>query len=105
MRSHATPPSTVRRKIGGLGAALIVGVLGSATVLVAPLPSHAAESTLGSAAAQSGRYFGTAIASGRLGDSTYTTIANREFNSVTAENEMKIDATEPQQGRFDFTAA
>lgn len=104
MRSHAIPPSTVRRRIGVLGAALIVGVLGSATVLVAPPASHAAESTLGSAAAQSGRYFGTAIAAGRLGDSTYTTIANREFNSVTAENEMKIDATEPQQGRFDFTA-
>ncbi|WP_086829864.1 endo-1,4-beta-xylanase [Streptomyces sp. NRRL B-24572] len=104
MRSHAVPPPTVRRKIGGLWAALIVGVLGSATVLVAPPASHAAESTLGSAAAQSGRYFGTAIASGRLGDSAYTTIAAREFNSVTPENEMKIDATEPQQGRFDFTA-
>ncbi|AJF69036.1 endo-1,4-beta-xylanase [Streptomyces vietnamensis] len=104
MRSHAIPPPTVRRKIGGLWAALIVGVLGSATVLVAPSASHAAESTLGSAAAQSGRYFGTAIASGRLGDSAYTTIAAREFNSVTPENEMKIDATEPQQGQFNFTA-
>lgn len=104
MRSHALPPSTVRRTIGALRAALIVGVLGSATVLVAPLTSHAAESTLGSAAAQSGRYFGTAIASGRLNDSAYTTIASREFNSVTPENEMKIDATEPQQGQFDFTA-
>ncbi len=105
MRSHSSPPSTVRRKIGGLFAALTVGVLGSTAVLVAPLTSHAAESTLGKAAAQSGRYFGTAIASGRLNDSTYTTIANREFNSVTAENEMKIDATEPQQGQFNFTAA
>ncbi|MEU6929078.1 endo-1,4-beta-xylanase [Streptomyces sp. NPDC046374] len=104
MRSHALPPSTVRRTIGALRAALIVGVLGSATVLVAPLTSHAAESTLGSAAAQSGRYFGTALASGRLNDSAYTTIASREFNSVTPENEMKIDATEPQQGQFDFTA-
>ncbi|WP_370409554.1 endo-1,4-beta-xylanase [Streptomyces fradiae] len=104
MRSQAIPPSTVRRKIGGLCAALIVGVLGSATILVAPSTSQAAESTLGSAAAQSGRYFGTAIASGRLGDSAYTTIANREFTMVTPENEMKIDATEPQQGRFDFTA-
>ncbi|MFD8972875.1 MULTISPECIES: endo-1,4-beta-xylanase [unclassified Streptomyces] len=104
MRSSALPPSTVRRKIGSLCAALIVGVLGSTAVLVAPQTSHAAESTLGSAAAQSGRYFGTAIASGRLGDSTYTSIAAREFNSVTAENEMKIDATEPQQGQFNFAA-
>ncbi|GAA3398775.1 endo-1,4-beta-xylanase [Streptomyces roseoviridis] len=105
MRLNAIPPTALRRKIGGLCTALIVGVLGPAAVLVAPPASHAAESTLGRAAAQSGRYFGTAIASGRLGDSAYTTIANREFNSVTAENEMKIDATEPQQGRFDFTAA
>ena len=59
-------------------------------------PRQAAASTLGAAAAQSGRYFGTAIAAGKLGDSTYTTIANREFNMVTAENEMKPDATEPQ---------
>ena len=60
--------------------------------------ASAAASTLGAAAAQSGRYFGTAIAAGRLGDSAYTTIADREFNMVTAENEMKIDATEPQPG-------
>ncbi|CAL9350001.1 endo-1,4-beta-xylanase [Streptomyces sp. enrichment culture] len=104
MRSPIVRPPRLRRKISGLCAALIVGVLGSATVLVAP-DSQAAESTLGRAAAQSGRYFGTAIASGKLGDPAYTTIAAREFDSVTAENEMKIDATEPQQGRFDFTAA
>src|SRR5512145_3319974 len=69
------------------------------------LNANAAESTLAAAAAQSGRYFGVAIAAGRLGDSTYTTIANREFNMVTAENEMKIDATEPNQNQFNFTNA
>ncbi|KPH97078.1 Endo-1,4-beta-xylanase, Glucan endo-1,3-beta-D-glucosidase [Actinobacteria bacterium OV450] len=104
MGLHATPPTTVRRKAGGLYGALVVAVLGSAALLVAPLTSQAAEGTLGGAATQSGRYFGSAIASGRLGDSAYTTIAGREFNSVTPENEMKIDATEPQQGRFDFAA-
>ncbi|TLP60975.1 PHB depolymerase family esterase [Microbispora triticiradicis] len=73
-----------------------------------PSPSPSAgppASTLGAAAARSGRYFGTAIASGKLGDSQYTTIANREFNMVTAENEMKIDATEPNRGQFNFTNA
>src|SRR5690349_2139919 len=104
MGSHALSRAAVRRKIRVLLPTLLVGALGMAGALVAP-PAQAAESTLGAAAAQSGRYFGVAIASGRLGDSTYTSIANREFNSVTAENEMKIDATEPQRGQFNFTAA
>jgi endo-1,4-beta-xylanase len=59
---------------------------------------------LGAAAAQSGRYFGTAIAASRLGDSTYSTIAGREFNMITAENEMKPDATEPNRGQFNFNS-
>ncbi|MDA5147272.1 endo-1,4-beta-xylanase [Streptomyces sp. AD681] len=105
MGSYALPRPDIRRKARGLLLALAVGVLGTATALVAPPPAHAAESTLGAAAAQSGRYFGTAIASGKLGDSAYTSIAAREFNMVTAENEMKIDATEPQRGEFNFSAA
>src|SRR6185436_15798637 len=68
------------------------------------MPATAA-TTLGAAAAQSGRYFGTALASGKLGDTTYTNIANAEFNMITAENEMKIDATEPNHNQFNFTAA
>ncbi|HEX7492535.1 MAG TPA: endo-1,4-beta-xylanase, partial [Candidatus Limnocylindrales bacterium] len=80
--------------------------VGSAGVLIAAVAvsTVSAATTLGAAAAQSGRYFGTAIASGKLGDSTYTTIAAREFNMVTPENEMKIDATEPNQNQFNFTA-
>ncbi|GHJ12016.1 hypothetical protein TPA0908_00110 [Micromonospora sp. AKA38] len=71
--------------------------------LVVPGPAQAA-STLGAAAAQSGRYFGTAIAASRLNDSTYSTIAAREFNMITAENEMKPDATEPNQNQFNFNS-
>jgi endo-1,4-beta-xylanase len=96
-----------RRKRSLLARALVAGVVGVVAVATAAvmMPSaDAAASTLGAAAAQSGRYFGTAIAGGRLGDSTYTTIAGREFNMVTAENEMKIDATEPQRGQFSFGA-
>ncbi|MBY8873778.1 endo-1,4-beta-xylanase [Micromonospora sp. PLK6-60] len=71
--------------------------------LVVPTLAQAA-STLGAAAAQSGRYFGTAIAANRLNDSTYSTIAAREFNMITAENEMKPDATQPQRGQFNFNS-
>ncbi|WP_406070253.1 endo-1,4-beta-xylanase [Micromonospora sp. NBC_01638] len=75
---------------------------GMALVLTAPA---AAGTTLGASAAEKGRYFGTAVAAGRLNDGAYTTILNREFNMVTPENEMKIDATEPQQGQFSYGAA
>src|SRR6185312_11986642 len=74
---------------------------GMAMVLVTPA---SAGTTLGASAAEKGRYFGTAVAANKLSDSTYTTILNREFTMVTAENEMKIDATEPQQGQFTFGA-
>jgi len=70
---------------------------------LATVVEAASATTLGAAAAQSGRYFGAAIGTPHLNDSVYTTIAGREFNMVTAENEMKIDATEPNQNQFNFT--
>ncbi|MFI6512698.1 endo-1,4-beta-xylanase [Streptosporangium sp. NPDC050855] len=76
---------------------------GSPSPSASPSPAPSA-TTLGAAAARSGRYFGVAINSGKLGDSQYTTIADREFDSVTAENEMKINATEPNRGQFSFGA-
>ncbi|WP_330241771.1 endo-1,4-beta-xylanase [Streptomyces sp. NBC_00525] len=105
MGSYALPRSALRRPLRALLPALLVGAMAASGALVAPSDAQAAESTLGAAAAQSGRYFGTAIASGKLGDSAYTSIASREFNMVTAENEMKIDATEPQRGQFNFGSA
>ncbi|MET7738157.1 endo-1,4-beta-xylanase [Streptomyces sp. NPDC005402] len=104
MGVNALPRSVVRRKIRSALMVLLAGALSTVVAVTTPTTAQAAESTLGAAAAQSGRYFGTAIASGRLGDSAYTTIAGREFNMVTPENEMKIDATEPQRGQFNFTA-
>ncbi|MBI4939423.1 MAG: endo-1,4-beta-xylanase, partial [Actinobacteria bacterium] len=79
-----------------------VATLAVTAVLAMQLPASAA-TTLGASAAERGRYFGTAIAASKLNDATYTSIANREFSMITAENEMKMDATEPNQNQFTYT--
>ena len=79
-----------------VGACLLAGAL------LAP-GADAAASTLASAAAQSGRYFGTAMTTQDVNDSTQTATVTREFNMITPGNEMKPDATEPSQGQFNFT--
>ncbi|WP_184924789.1 non-reducing end alpha-L-arabinofuranosidase family hydrolase [Kitasatospora gansuensis] len=84
--------------IGLSAAAVVAGV-------VPLLPNFAGAAVLSTQAAPSGRYFGTAVAAGRLGDSTYAAIADREFNMITPENEMKWDAIEPSRGNFNFGAA
>ncbi|GAA4106159.1 endo-1,4-beta-xylanase [Actinomadura miaoliensis] len=92
-------------KRGVIRNALATGVAGVLAMGVAAALSSsagAAASTLGEAAAQSGRYFGAAVAANHLGESQYVTVLNREFNSVTPENEMKWDATEPSRGSFSF---
>ncbi|ANZ43396.1 1,4-beta-xylanase [Lentzea guizhouensis] len=80
-----------------------VAAVALGATLVVTATANAA-TTLGAAAAQSGRNFGTAVAAQKLGDSTYVNILNTEFNSVTAENEMKWDATEPNRGQFNYTS-
>ncbi|WP_440901127.1 endo-1,4-beta-xylanase, partial [Actinosynnema sp.] len=79
-----------------------LAVLTAAAVVLVATPASGAASTLAAAAQQKGRYFGTAVAANKLSDSTYTGILNREFDMVTAENEMKMDATEPNQGQFSY---
>jgi endo-1,4-beta-xylanase len=98
-RTH-TPPRP-RRRLRAISLATLTAVV--LTAGVAATSAQAAGSTLQAAAAESGRYFGTAIAANKLSESAYTTIANREFNMITAENEMKLDATEPNQNQFNFT--
>src|SRR4051794_21168275 len=101
-RRGAVTPRRRRRLVVAVavpaGAALLAGAL------VAAPWANAAAGTLGAAAAQSGRYFGTAMGSNAVGNSTDTSIAAREFNMVTPENEMKPDATEPNQNQFNFSA-
>ena len=90
-----------------LSTSLITASLITASVLLPVGPATAAPlpTTLTAAAERGGRYFGAGVQGYKLADTTYTGILDREFGMVTPENEMKLDATEPQQNRFVFTAA
>ncbi|GIJ72434.1 endo-1,4-beta-xylanase [Virgisporangium ochraceum] len=81
---------------------LAVGLLAAGMTAAVASPA-AAGTTLGQAAAEKGRYYGAAVGTYKFNDTTYMNLVNREFNSLVAENEMKWDATEPQQGRFTYT--
>jgi endo-1,4-beta-xylanase len=80
---------------------LAVGLLAAGMTVTVAGPANAG-TTLGTSAAERGRYFGAAVGTYKFGDATYMTVLNREFNSLVAENEMKWDHTEPNQGQFNF---
>ena len=88
-----------------IAAAVLLAAAGAAVPLVAQAARTPNARTPATAAAGSGRYFGTAVPSGKLGDSTYSTLLDREFNMITPENEMKWDTTEPSRGSFNFAPA
>ncbi|MDR6975062.1 endo-1,4-beta-xylanase [Streptomyces sp. 3330] len=95
-----------RRRASLVSLLAVSGLVIPGAATAAPdAPDAVRASTLGAQAAQSGRYFGAAVAAGKLGDGTYTSILDREFTSVTPENEMKWDTTERTRGSFTFGPA
>src|SRR5690242_18567797 len=96
---------SVRRRTRSATAALAAGVLTATTLVLLPGSAQAAASTLGAAAAQSGRYFGAAISASHLAEQAYVNTWGAEFNSVTPENEMKWDTVEPNRNQFNFAPA
>jgi endo-1,4-beta-xylanase len=63
-------------------------------------PAHA-QGTLRQAAADD-FFVGAALGNGFLSNTTYANIAGSQFSSVTAENSMKWDTTEPNPNQFNF---
>lgn len=92
-------PGTPRARLAVAAAA----VAGMAAVLLAP--SATAADSLKQLADAQGFDIGFAVDPNRLGESQYRQIADTEFNFVVAENAMKWDATEPNQGQFSWSAA
>ncbi|MFF7359498.1 endo-1,4-beta-xylanase [Streptomyces sp. NPDC008125] len=99
---HRSPFRAFARRALALGGAGLVSVTG---VVALSGSAQAAGTTLGAAAAGSGRYFGTAVAANHLGESGYATTLDTEFNAVTPENEMKWDAVEGTRNTFNFSNA
>jgi endo-1,4-beta-xylanase len=100
MTNDRTRPPGRRRTVGGVVAAAIT----IAAVAAVPATSHAV-TTLKSLAEAKGRDIGFALATDRLGEPAYRSIADAEFTMVVAENAMKWGATEPSRGAFRWTDA
>ncbi|MGW4110565.1 endo-1,4-beta-xylanase [Actinosynnema sp. NPDC004786] len=92
-----------------LWSALVTVTAASLTAAVMLVPARPAAAdppaaTLAEAAHRTGRHFGVGVSGHKLADPVYVGIVDREFDGLTPENELKLDATEPLQGRFSFAA-
>ncbi|HLU74890.1 MAG TPA: endo-1,4-beta-xylanase [Nonomuraea sp.] len=86
-----------------LAAAALLGLL---AVFFLPVSPADASAPLRQHAAAQGKFIGTALATGPLQNETqYRNIAATEFNQITAENAMKWESTQPNQGQFTFSGA
>lgn len=92
----------------GVIAALLAGACGDDRSPVSPTsppPPPPASEPLKVAFGGRGKLVGTAVQSGLLSNGTYSDVAAREFNYLTAEYEMKWDVLEPSPGAQRFGAA
>lgn len=91
---------TSRRR---LAVALLATVALVATI--APPVGATTPAPLRGLAADRHRRMGTALGADDLRDTAALAVADREYSSVTPENEMKWAIVHPERDRYDFTAA
>ena len=78
----------------------------SATLISAGFSSAFADETIRDLAKERGRFIGTILNSEWFNDAIepeFEEIHKTQFNVVVAENEMKFDATEPSENKFNYT--
>jgi len=88
----------------GVGVVLGRGHGGGAAGATTPGATTTGAPTLAALAEASGRTMGFALSPELLAEPTFRAIADKEFDLVVPENAMKWERTEPERGRFDFTA-
>lgn len=86
------------RKALAAASTILLGLTG-----VVVLATPAAADPLRVHAQARGIYFGDAVDNNEISDSTYRPLIGREFNALTPGNAMKWDATEPNQGQFNYS--
>jgi endo-1,4-beta-xylanase len=87
------------RLTGAVGAALTLLMFAAANA------GEAGQATLGSAAAETGRYFGAAIDPDALDERRYRELAATQPSSLTPENAMKWESVEPLRGEYSWDRA
>jgi endo-1,4-beta-xylanase len=90
----------------GLGAAALAALVALGGAAVPGSAASAGETGLRAAARGTGVRIGTAVDMTALAnDAPYAEAVGREFNTVTAENVMKWESVEPQQGVYNWAPA
>src|SRR5690242_962770 len=85
-----------------VGLALAAAATAVVTAVATAMPAQGATALRSLAEAKS-RYFGTALTTGDVTNSSESSVAAAQFDMVTPGNEMKWDATEPSNGSYSFS--
>ena len=94
--------STPRRGRRALVAATLAATTALAGLAAAMPAQAAAGTTLGASAAESGRYFGAAVAAYKLSDSSLRTHPQPRVQHGDARERDEVGRTEPSQGSFSY---